>query len=73
MLLQVHGPFPSGTEASLHQEEITSLPLGGTEKEQGNAELLIFFFNNVQIVNKLGIELYFLSLEKRVSMLTVDH
>lgn len=32
-----------------------------------------FFFNNVQIVNKLGIELYFLSLEKRVSMLTVDH
>ena len=32
-----------------------------------------FFFNNVQIVKKLGIELYFLSLEKRVSMLTVDH
>ena len=32
-----------------------------------------FFFNNVQIVNKLGIELYFLSLEKRVSILTVDH
>ena len=41
--LQVHGPFPSEAEASIHQEEITLLPLGGTEKEQGNAELLIFF------------------------------
>ena len=40
--LQVHGPLPSGAEASIHPEEITLLLLAGPEKEQGNAELLIF-------------------------------
>ena len=35
--LQVHGPFPSEAEASIHQEEIALLPLGGTGRN--NVEL----------------------------------